>query len=271
MKNKSQLSVRLLFWITALALLSNGAQVNAQTFDTFLEPSEITDINSVNRDRLSLIYVKNGDRVHKGQLLAELRTEVLKAQLVRAEKNSRLHGIIDSARLQVRMRSESLDMLRKLEKSGNARHQEMIAAETELAVVRAQLQAAIEEQQIRELEVQIIEAEITEKKLHSPIDGVVSKVYKHESELVGGNDPQPILTVVQLNPLKAIFHITPDAAEQLESDKEIPVTVSELKTTSRLEFKSPIINPQSGTVEVHLRIDNPEMRLVSGSRCRLDI
>ena len=41
--------------------------------------------------------------------------------------------------------------------------------------------------------------------------------------------------------------------------------------TGEIEYISPVINAQSGTVEVRIRIPNPQHKLISGGRCSLAI
>lgn len=243
----------------------------AETSDAFLEPYKMVEISSAFRDRLDAIHVKDGESVKAGQLLAELGTRVLLAQRAQAKEAATFHGAIDSAQAQIKMRSNRLTMLQGLEQSGNARPQEMITAQTELSVARSQLQAAMEEQQLKKLELAVIEAQLEEKKLRSPFDGVVVKVNRQVTELVGGTDQQPLMTIAQLDPLKAVFHLPQASAQKLSKTKTVSLEGGGTAITGELEHISPVINAQSGTVEVRVRIPNPQQKLTSGSRCSLTV
>lgn len=250
----------LLFFLFASSCL-------AQTYDAFLEPNRIVDISSPYRGRISVIHVREGDHVQTGQLLAELDTRVLKAQLASAAGAALFHGHVDSAVAMVTMRKNRYAMLKDLEKSGNARPQEMTRGRTDLIVARAELLGAREDQKLKKLEADIIRARIEENKLRSPVDGVVTKIYKEEAELIGGSDQQGFITVVQLDPLQAQFHLPPDIAKTLSVGSEIVVEVDSYPVSADVDFISPIINAQSGTVEVRLTIENKEHLLASGKRC----
>jgi len=249
-----------LFFLSAIPCL-------AQTYDAFLEPNRIVDISSPYRGRISVIHVHEGDLVKIGQLLAELDTQVLKAQLASAREAAKFHGRVDSAKAKVNMRRNRYAMLKELEKSGNARPQEMTSGRTDLTIARAELLGAKEDQKLKNLEADIIRARIEENKLRSPVDGVVTKIYKEEAELVGGTEQEGFLTVVQLDPLQAQFHLPPDIAGSLAVGTEIIVEVDTNPISAEVDFISPIINAQSGTIEVRLTIENKEHLLASGRRC----
>lgn len=241
----------------------------AQSYDAFLEPNQIVDISSPFRDRIALIHVQEGDTVIAGQLLAELDSTVLKAKRASASGAASFHGRIDSAKALVAMQENRYAMLQDLEKSGNARPQEMIKAKTDLVMAQAQLQSARDDQKLKELERDIILAQIEERKLRSPVDGVVVKIHKQQAELIGGNDGQGFMTIVQLDPLQALFHVSPEVAETLRTGKAIPLDIGGTSFNGEIDFISPIINAQSGTVEVRIRIANSKDRLTSGTRCTL--
>ena len=243
----------------------------ADTYDTFLEPYRTMEINSPFRDRLDEVYVKDGQKVIAGEALADLGTRVLLAQRAMAREAAGVRGSIDSARALVKMRANRLATLQELEKSGNAKPQEMLAAQTEQEVALAQLQTANEAQQMKKLELAVIEAQLEEKKLRSPFSGVVVKVNRQKGELVGGNDQIPVMSIAQLDPLKAVFHLPPSLATRLGSGDEFHLLGGQAPITGEIEYISPVINAQSGTIEVRVRVPNPQQNLMSGTRCSVTI
>ena len=136
-------------------------------------------------------------------------------------------------------------------------------------MARAQLQGALEKQRLKESEAEVIRAQIQEKQLTSPIEGIVVTLYKQEAELIGGSDPQPLLTIAQLDPLHAVFHLPPAAAHSLKHNEQIPLLVNGQQVTGKVDIISPIIDAQSGTVSVRFILANPDHLLDSGSRCTL--
>lgn len=252
-----------------LSVILGCSTATGETFDTFLEPYRTVDLSSPFRDRLDEVHVQDGQKVAAGDPLADLGTRVLLAQRALAREATGFRGSIDSARALVKMRTNRLAMLQDLEKSGNAKPQEMLAAQTELDVARAQLQTASEEQQLKKLELAVIEAQLEEKKLRSPFAGVVIKVNRQKTELVGGTDQLPLMTIAQLDPLKAVFHLPQALTAAMAAGKSLTLEGGVGTVTGEVEYIAPVINAQSGTVEVRVRVPNPQQQLISGSRCSL--
>ncbi|MBT8360664.1 MAG: HlyD family efflux transporter periplasmic adaptor subunit, partial [Deltaproteobacteria bacterium] len=189
--------------------------------------------------------------------------------LASAEVAASFRGRIDAARALATMRKNRYAMLQELEKSGNARPEEMKRAETDLAMAQAQLQSALDDKKLKKLEADIIRAQIDEKKLRSPIDGIVVKIHKQQAELIGGNDQQAFMTIVQLDPLKAVFHLPQDVMGGMQAGEQISIDAGNKTVTGKIDFISPVINAQSGTIEVSIIIPNSDKSLTSGSRCTL--
>jgi len=250
------------------AILCPGV-VTAQKLETFLEPAHMVDISAPFRDRIERVLVHENDHVSKGALLAELDCRVLKSRLQVARQTASFHGEIDAANALVQLRRNRVHLLEKLEKSGNVRPQELATARAELEMAFAKLQSAKEHQKLKRLEIAVIEAQISEKQLVSPIDGVIIQINKEEAELLGGSDPEPLMTIAQLDPLHAVFHISPELVSILQKRKSIPVQVGNKNVNTTLDFISPIIDARSGTVTVRLIVPNPNHTLKSGSRCVL--
>jgi len=253
-------------WLPGLTSLSG-----CQTLETFLEPARMVDISTPYRDRIVRIAVRENDNVTRNTLLAELETGVLKNRLQQAKQSADFHGDIDAARALVQLRKNRVQLLRRLNKTGNVRPQELDTARTELNMARAELQSVLERQQLKKLEIKIIEAQIHEKQLISPIDGVIIKINKQEAELLGGTDPEPLLTIAQLDPLHAIFHICPPLIRNLEEQQEVSLKVNGKKVTGSVDLISPVIDAKSGTITVRIVLPNKEHHLRSGSRCILTL
>ncbi len=244
-------------------------QAACQSLETFLEPARLVDISTPYRDRIARVSVHENEHVTKNTLLAELETGVLKSRLQQAKQSAEFHGDIDSARALVRLRDNRVRLLTGLEKTGNVRPQELSTARTELSMARAELQSALERKKIKKLEIKIIEAQIREKQLVSPIDGVIIQINKQEAELLGGGDTEPLLTIAQLDPLHAVFHVAPALVHDLKEQQKISLDVDGNNVTGVVDFISPVIDAKSGTITVRLVVPNKKHLLRSGSRCTL--
>ncbi len=245
-----------LFCYTAVV---NGAE-------TFLEPNQVLDIRASFPVRIQGVSVKEGDTVEKGTLLVSLDTQVLEAREWQLQEVAKFHGMLDSADALVKMHKRRLAIVEKLNKSGNARKQELEKVRTDLAVAKARLLEAKEKQMLSLLELKVARTQIEERRLKSPVKAVVLKVYKQVSEMALATDPEPLLTLVQLDPLLAVFHLSADSVVKLHVGETALLTVAGKKIQAEIEFVSPIIEAQSGTIAVRFRLPNPSGILRSGTR-----
>jgi multidrug efflux pump subunit AcrA (membrane-fusion protein) len=79
------------------------------------------------------------------------------------------------------------------------------------------------------------------------------------------------MTLVQLDPLLAVFSLTSEQSEQLKVGQKTPVKVGRKPETvvGIVEFIAPVTDAESGTILVKIRLDNPDGLHRSGSRCSL--
>lgn len=253
--------------IVALCLFVPVSGFCGENFEAFLQPNKVVDMASSYRDRLAVLHVKEGEQVQTGQLLAEFDSRVLQSRIELATMAAGFHGNIDSAKALVKLRKSKLVALQKLHKSGNAKPQELDAVRTNLVMAKAQLLDVEEERKFKEAELNVIYSQLEEKKIRSPLDGVVLKIYKQEAELVGGSsDQESILTLVQLDPLLAVFHVASTAISSIRVGETGLLSVEGKPVHAEVDFISPVIEAQSGTVTIRFRLPNPDNEFVSGSR-----
>jgi len=266
-----QRAARLSVGLMLVVLLFKGT-CWGQSYEGFLEPNHRVNLTSPFRGILGKLYVHEGDRVKPGILVAEIDSRVLQAELKTAKKVMTFHGKIDSARALLDLRQKRLQSLEALMKSGNARNREVERARTDVAMARSGLQVALEENQVNHLEYEKILARIEERKIRSPIDGLVVRIYRQRAELIGGLQKDPLMTIVQLDPLKAVFHLPPAEATIFNAGKHVLLKLPDhqARLAGVVEFVSPVIEPDSGTVRVNVRVPNQDGRIQAGARCVLE-
>jgi len=236
----------------------------------FAEPYREIDVASAETGILVEIDVDDGEHVHEGQTLAQLDQEVFRAALRVAEKYKESKGQLQSAKAELRLASERFDNLSKLLSDHHASQEEVDRAATEKAIADAQLLAATETLQIRELEYERSKAQLERRSIRSPVDGVVKRVHKHLGEFVAPTDPV-VLTIVQLDPLLATFAVPAQQIDQFTARQKVRIKFgnNSATITGTVKSVSPVVEAQSGTVELRVEFPNPDGRYRSGSRCVL--
>jgi RND family efflux transporter MFP subunit len=188
--------------------------------------------------RIDNILTEVGARVRKGQLLVQMD----KSNLVQAQ-------------LQLANAERELGRVTELYKSGSATQQTYDQLTTQVDGLR---------ETVRDL------AENTE--LHSPIDGVVTARMFDAKNIFGG--AQPILTVMQLTPVKVVVNISEIHFPRVKTGMEARVKLDvfpDREFTGKINIIYPTIDQMSRTFNAEVTIANPDMAVRPGMFARVQI
>lgn len=260
------------FSVLILVLLVLPSMAQAENFEGFLEPYATIDIAVTETDIVDKLHVKEGDRVEKGQLVAELRKDVLMATLAIAQAAMEAEGQINSAGALAGLHSKRYSKLKTMANDGYAHPEEVRRAQADLSVASSNLRAAKEEQRIHELEYDRILAQIETKNIKSPVNGIVLRIHVDESELIEGHSKAPLMTLVQLDRLKAVFYLPPNLAAKLDNGQAITLNGDDQGAIPGVvEFVDPVVDPESNTVRVKVIVDNQNETVKSGRKVTLEV
>jgi RND family efflux transporter MFP subunit len=266
--------LRLTWWniIIAALVAVTGNPLRAIDVDGFTEPYRTINVSAAEQGIITSLLVKEGDAVHKGELLATLDVDVLEAAKEVAKAGKESMGRINSATAAVELKKDRFDKLQELQAAGHANPEEVLRAKTELEIAQAELLAAQEDQKIKDLEYSRIETQIERRKIISPIDGYVTKINKEVSEYVAATDPI-VLTVVQCDQLKIVFPVPASAVFRFSVGEKVKVHFFEdvEPAEGAIELVSQVTDPESGTVRVKVVLDNAQGRYRSGMACFLQV
>lgn len=206
----------------------------------------------------------------QSQILGQLDQTLLQASLSIAERNRTAMGRLNSAAADSRLRKERSDKLKILFERKHASQEEIDRSLVESEVSLAQLLAVQEELQIRSLEYDRIQIQIEQRNVRSPIDGVVTRVHRDVGEFVSANEPV-VATVVQLDPLIATYSVPSVFQKELKVDAATQMVIGDTRVAAQgtIEYVSPTIDAQSGTIQVKVRLPNPDNLYRSGEKCML--
>ncbi|MEM7476773.1 MAG: efflux RND transporter periplasmic adaptor subunit [Planctomycetota bacterium] len=260
----------LLMMIVVFVPCANShAQIDA--IKSFTEPYRTIDLAAGEMGTVFEVLVAEGSYVRSGEILARLDEQVLEASKAIAADSKQATGKLNSALAELKMQTEKFKKINGLFARGHASQIELDRAKGQLEIADAQVESVKDELRIRKLELKRIEAQIEQRRIRTPIDGIVTRVLKDEGEFVSAADPT-VATVVQLDPLLVIFQVPYEKASQLITGQELAIQMGAKRTKAlgRIEYVAPTTDAQSGTRRVKIMVANSELQWESGGVCYLD-
>lgn len=237
---------------------------------TYLRPIEEIELASAESGIVTSLLVKPGDRVTKGQELLRLNLSVIEAQLAQAEARAKGEGRIKSAQAERDIARQRLDIIEDLRERGSTNDAERDKALAALAVTEGQLEAVVDESELYRLEVATIRAQLDQRILRSPIDGVVTELTRSVGEAAEARNAETthyLAIVVDLTRLVARVHIPAPLATGIKPDQILQLILDNPEKTSaggQVRFISPTVDAATGLTEIHLEFDNADGKLPSG-------
>jgi len=255
----------------AILIGATSATRTTNASEGFTEPYRTIHVAAPETGIIGQTFVEEGSVVRKGAPLVQLNVDLQQALLAIAETGKKERGRVDSAQAEVSLRQYTLTALEELRSSGHARPEELERARADLAIAQGQLTSAREQQQLKQLEYESIRVQIERRTVRAPLEGVVTKVLKHAGEFTSPNDPN-LLILVQLDPLYATFDFPSQEAARVSVGDAVEVEFQEIGKQAQavVEYISPVIDAESGTVAIKVRMPNPSGALQSGQACSLN-
>lgn len=258
------------FLIFGSILAASSAQ--AATFDCVINPSVRLRIGSPVSTTLRSIEVERGERVTTGQVIARLEAAVERADV--ALNTERAGNTADMLSRAARVDFARLEAERgeKLLADNNASRQKVEELRTLLRVAQGDMQIAVLNHHLAELELARSRAQEELRVIRSPIDGVVVQRLLGPGEFV--HQDAQIAEVASIDPLyvEAYPPVRYFAGIKVGAVAEVkPDLPGEAPRQATVVIVDPVFDAGSGTFGVRLRLPNPGGVLPAGLRCQVSI
>lgn len=243
----------------------------ARPTDCLIEPSQIVRVNSGVEGVIQNIYVDRGDDVQRGQVVAQLYTDVERAAAAAAQaRASNPHTERAAASraaylATVSQRSDQVSQYLARDVVDEARANAQSAAE--------ERKAAAEDQRVARLEYVQAQRVIGQKTVRSPVNGIVTERRMAPGEYRGA-DATHILTIAQVDPLNVEVFAPIAQLDAVQVGDEVsifPEAPVGGKYRARIKVIDRVFDAASGTFGMRLELPNPGNKLPAGLRCRLEI
>lgn len=213
------------------------------------------------------IYVKEGQQVRKGQLLAELDLSEIKAQTQQATLGKEQAAInIENAQLAVKLAERDYRNAKALYEDSVATLEQLENAEVQLDNAKNQLQAAEKGLAFNNRNVTMAEFNLKYSRITAPSRGVILRKHAEANELA--NPGKPIFDfgskdkamVIRVNLTdKDIIHVNLGDKASVEFDAHGATTFD-----GTIREIASIADPYTNTYEVEIEVDPQGKKLLSG-------
>ena len=257
--------------VVMLVVCSLCSSAVAAEIEGFTEPYRTVNVAASDSGIVRDIPVHIGDLVSEGDLVANLDSDLHQIMVEMAQDNLKAEGRLKAAQAKLDLRQSRYNKLVEIQKSGFGSEEEVQRAFKEIAVSKADLQAEHEDLIQRRWELKRLQQQLERRSVRAPVTGFISEILKDPGEFVAPNEPN-VVTIVQLDPLLAKFSLKRSHAAKVKVGDEFKVVVSSgIQTKGVVDSISPVMDAQSGTQRIKIRIPNADGKIISGERCKIKL
>jgi RND family efflux transporter MFP subunit len=242
-------------------------------FDCLIEPFRTVEIRSPVVGVIDQVHVQRGGNVRRGQLLVSLDSRLQKAATEMARYKAAMDGQTQAAEGRVDHSSSKLKRKSELAEKRYGSVQDAEDAEAESRLAKADLQAARESRELAQREYEYAAAELAQRQIVSPIDGIVVDQSMFPGELAGVGDGKAyILKLAQVDPLRVKAILPMALYSKIKYGMRAQVTPEkpmEGRYTATVTSIDGLIDAASGTFQVRLDLGNAKGSLPGGLKCRV--
>jgi RND family efflux transporter MFP subunit len=265
-------TVRAVAASAALTLCAGATGQTAPGVDCLIEPSRVLDIRSPVAGLIEQVHAERGATVRRGAPLVTLESSVERAAAELSRFRAGMDGPTRLSEARLRQAQSRLKRTSDLADEAFTSQQAKEDAEADLAVAQAETLGAREARELARLDSALVAAQLAQRVVTSPIDGVVIEQNMHAGELADASEGRPpILRLAQTHPLRvrlilpAAQHARVRAGQAVELTPELPAGSVHRATVTSVDR---VVDAASGTFQVRIDLPNPRGALVGGMRCR---
>ncbi len=257
--------------MVALAAVLPGGAVRAEVMGCLIEPDRVADVGSQSVGVIERLLVERGDTVAAGQLVARLAGQVERASLSVAEARSQADAEVKQSEAAHDLAARKLERTKDLLKRDFVSGQALDQAQAEARMAEHRVSQAKEAQRVLVRELRLSNAQLGQRDVRSPFEGVVIERYRTEGERI---EREPLVRVARLDPLR-IEAIVPASQFGSVSVGQMAKVRTDVPSFAVLQAKvvlvDKVIDPGSNSFRIRLSLPNADHRIPSGLRCKLDL
>ncbi len=208
-----------------------------------VEPVNQALISPEMNGQIEKIYVDEGQRVKKGQLLVQLNDDVIKNNIEEVKTG--------------------LELAKKLFEKQEKLWKQNIGSEVEFLQAKNQVEST-------EKRLESLKAQLKMTKISAPFSGIIDEISQKEGELA--TPGRQVLQLVNLNSLYINADLPEDYLGRIKEGDPVKISFNaypELNFESRIIRTGNIIHPENRTFKIQLKIKNKDSKIKSNMLANL--
>ncbi|MFW5431412.1 MAG: efflux RND transporter periplasmic adaptor subunit [Methylophilaceae bacterium] len=258
-------------WLATLLLATAFLPAHgAQTFGCLIEPYRVAEVGSQVVGIIESIKVHRGESVKKGQLIAILKAGVERASVGAANTRAKAEANVHATLASLEFDKERLKRAKELQGKNFISKQATDKIRAEHKVSEQKYHQARELRDIAKKDLRVASAQLSQRKILSPFDGVITDRYMTDGERI---EEKPIVRLAKIDrllvqvvvPVAFYGKIKPNDIATITPDfPDAPVV------TGQATLIDKVIDAASNTFRVQVELPNEDLALPAGLRCRAD-
>ncbi|MEO8164144.1 MAG: efflux RND transporter periplasmic adaptor subunit [Betaproteobacteria bacterium] len=236
-----------------------------------IEPDQTAEVGSPVVGVIESIKVERGDRVTRGQVLAQLRANVERASVDVAQARTQAEADVRAAQTNVEFLRQKQARAEDLVAKKFISQQALEQARADTRLAEEKLAQAGEQQLIWQKELELASAQLQMRSIRAPFDGVIVDRYVTVGERI---EEKPLFRIVKTDPLR-VEMVAPAAMFGTVSAGTAVTVIPDLPSAparpARVVLVDTFIDGASNTFRVRASLSNSDGKLPSGLRCRAEL
>ena len=264
--------------LAGLVLFTHGelypATINGDELDCLIEPHEVVNLSSPVEGVLEKVLVERGAYVKKGQVVAQLESNLEKATVVLARARAEVEAAIKSSEARLEFSTLKLARSEKLFEKQLISAADLDEAQTEKRLAEMALLGAVDNRRLAELELERANVALSRHTIRSPISGVVVERFLSPGEYTSGQfkNDSPILKLAQIDPLRVEVFAPVSMRGKIAIGTRAKILLEAPMNSShevRVSVVDRVVDSASSTFRVRLALPNRNHRIPAGLKCKI--
>ncbi len=266
-----------IFYLTIAVMVSYpvgqavaAPRLSSDKLDCLMEAQVTTKLSAPVAGVISRVNVDRGDPVKVGQVVAELESDVEVANVALARIRADNDALIRSNQSRTEFLRRKVARQEKLRAGNIVAAASLDESETDARVAEMNAVDAHYNQELARQELKRAESQLLQRRIASPIDGVVVERTMSAGEY--RSEQSQILTVAKIDPLNVEVFVpigyfgqtVPGLTAQVMPEDPVGGTY-----TATVKVVDHVLDAASGTFGVRLVLPNPGNVLPAGLRCKI--